>query len=94
MRKLCTFALLAIVALSLGVTLGLFGLADGDECSACSGEPCTFLCASCTCCSGALAGIGAPDVAGELRPLAAALHFEALPLSADPRGILHVPKAA
>ncbi len=94
MRKLCTLVLLAVVALSLGVTLGLFGPADGDDCSECAGQPCTFLCSSCTCCTGALARIGALNLAGELRALAPAPRPEAVPLSADPRGILHVPKLA
>jgi hypothetical protein len=93
-RKLVSLSLLAVLALSLGVILGVFGAADGDGCSSCAGQSCTFLCSSCACCAGALAGVVVPELGSAPRSVALAPHHAARPTERAPRAILHVPRVA
>jgi hypothetical protein len=93
-RKISTLLLLTAVLLSLSVSAGVFALGDGDDCSACAGGGCTFLCSACTCCVGAapVASASAPPADTVLTPTRPPL--DQRPQTRGPRAILHVPKAA
>lgn len=93
-RNVNTLPFLTALVLSLVLTLGIFGLVHGDGCDDCDGRPCPIFCLACPCCSGDLAGVGAPDLRVEAQPVAAPPLLEEIPLSATPRGILHVPRPA
>lgn len=94
MRKLGSLPLLAALVLSLVIALGVVGLVHGDDCSDCAGRPCAIFCTACPCCTGDLAGVGAPDLRVEPQRVATVSVLEESPLSPAVRDILHVPRPA